>query len=166
TVIVWEITDSYDAPYESQGFAEGNYIHCILDDVALTLSVQLRSSPEIGGGTLIASPSDGPQLFFVDGGSATNNFPGTPTPQPFWSRCVGTTLQRISPNNITPYASIASTPNASQCQITPVCDLTISDIYSVTPASGPTTADGSLTISATSSNGTIKYSLQEDFSYD
>src|SRR5690606_8369202 len=83
-----------------------------------------------------------------------------------WSRCVGTTLQRISPNNIFPYASIGSTPNASQCQITPVCDLTISDIYSVTPASGPTTADGSLTISATSSNGTIKYSLQEDFNYN
>lgn len=165
TVIVWEITDDYDSPHNTNGFADGNFIHCILDDVALTLSVQIRSSSEIGGGTLIASPSDGPQLFFVDGGSATNNFPGTPTPQPFWSRCSGTTLQKISPNNIFPYASIGSTPNASQCQITPVCDLTISDVYSVTPATGPSNADGSVTISATSSNGTIRYSLTEGFDY-
>ena len=165
TVIVWEITQDYDSPHNTNGFADGNYIHCILDDSALTLSVQIRSSPAIGGGTLIASPTDGPQLFFVDGGSATNNFPGTPTPQPFWSRCVGTTLQRISPNNIFPYASIGSTPNSSQCQITPVCDLTISDAYTVTPASGPSEADGSVTISATSSNGTIRYSMQQDFDY-
>lgn len=165
TVIVWKITQDYNSPHNTNGFVVGNYIHCILDDVALTLSVQIRNTASIGGGTLVASPGSGPQLFFVDGGTSSNNFTGTPTPQPFWSRCVSTTLQRISPNNLFPYASIGSTPNSSQCQITPVCDLTISDLYSVTAASGPAVADGSVTISATSSNGTIRYSLNPGFDY-
>lgn len=165
TVLVWRIDVTYNNPYNLAGYEAGNYIHCILDDVTLAMSVQIRTASSIGGGSLVSSPVSGPSIFFGDGGSSTTSFPGTPTPLPLWARCDGTTYQRVTPINSYPFAAVGSFPNSSQCVVSPVCDLTISDVYSVTPASGPSISDGSVTISATSSNGVIRYSLTEGFEY-
>jgi hypothetical protein len=127
-----------------------------LDEVTFALSVEIRN----GSGTLIESPVSGPPLFSGMNGMATQL-----TPLPLYQWCDGTTLKKINVLNTFPYASIAEFPNNVACQIGPVCDVEIINEYAMTPATGPSNADGSFTVSATSSNGTIRYSLDADFDY-
>lgn len=161
TVIVWRITTSYNAPFDADGFVVGNFIHAILDDSDDSLHVEVRDSSVAGSGTLVSTPVTGPGLFFVDGGISTRL-----TPDPLYRRCDGVDLYGVIPINTFPYASFGVVQyNAAECQIAPVCDIQLSDDYTVVEASGPGTPDGSLEVSATSSNGVIRYSLQEGFTY-
>lgn len=148
--------------------AAGNYLHVFLDDTAGTFEVLYTDSSVIGGGTDLGTLSGtGPNLFYngVDGG-------GVPIPgravliyNGYYQWCDGTTLNKISVLSNYPYAGILSFPGASECVIAPVCDLEISSLYTMVPVSDPTVPDGSIEISATSSNGVIRFSLTEGFEY-
>jgi hypothetical protein len=81
-----------------------------------------------------------------------------------YSFCNGVNLQSFEVKSLFPYATKISTPNHFSCTST-VCDLQISDDFTIQAASDFTTADGAVEVSATSSNGTIKYSLDPAFNY-
>lgn len=163
-VLVWRVDTSYTGSWNSDmglmPINAGDYLHVRLDDATQAITVKRTSSSVEGGGTEYGTLTEGPNLFFGFDGAAT-----LLTVSPYYSFCDGTTLHAIGTNNLFPYATLSNNPGALECAIVPVCDLEINSIYSVTPTSGPTDADGVITVSATSSNGTIKFSLDEDFDY-
>lgn len=132
-------------------------IFVVFDTVTQTLSVQIRT----GSGTLIESPVAGPGLY-----SGVNGHSTVITPSPYYQFCDGTTLKKIALINTFPYATLAEFPNHNLCQIVPVCDLEFDSLSQITPATDPDTADGAVTVSATSSNGEIRYSMTPNFDYD
>lgn len=168
TVLVWRIDTSYDSPLPANWntnlgpvtITAGNHIHVIVDDVTFQVFADYRSSSTPGGGSFMGRLTEGPNLFFGYNGAAT-----LLTVQPYWQTCDGTTLRKVGSSNVFPYGTLSNNPNAAECQIAPVCDLEISPFYEVQDATGPTNADGSITITATSSNGTIKYSFNPNFEY-
>lgn len=159
-VIVWRITTSFNEPYASAGYVVGNFIHTMFNDATLEVTVNIRDSSTPGGGTLVGTPLTGPNLFFVDGGIAQRI-----TPDPLYGYCDGTTLKSIQHKNTFPYGSLDDTLNAVECQIAPVCDLQLSDTYTVVDSTGPANADGEIQVSGTSSNGQVRYSLSDNFDY-
>jgi hypothetical protein len=159
-VIVWRITTNFNEPYASAGYIVGNFIHTMFNDATLEVTVNIRDSATDGAGTLIGNPVTGPNLFFVDGGIAQRI-----TSDPLYGYCDGTTLKSIQHKNTFPYGSLDDTLNAVECQVAPVCDLQISDSYTVVDATGPGEPDGEIQVSGTSSNGEVRYSLTELFDY-
>jgi hypothetical protein len=80
--------------------------------------------------------------------------------------CSGTSLVKYNRNTSYPYAQYVALANHNSCIINPeTCDLIVVGSPSFVPASDYGVADGSITITATSTN-TIKYKLNSDFSYD
>lgn len=66
-----------------------------------------------------------------------------------------------------PYFYITPFPDAPICSVTPVvCDLQVTGVPAITPASSETSADGQLVVTATSSNSPIQYKLGSDFVYN
>lgn len=167
-VLVYKILTSYSGSYPGDGggspytLTADNFLHVKLDDVANTLSLEYSSSSTPGAGTIYsASLYDGPpNLYFGYGG-----FAQLLTAEPYFQYCEGTTLHKVGTSNGFPYGTLSWNFNNSECILAPVCDLEISSLYTVTPATGPSNADGEITISATSSNGVIKYSLNPSFVY-
>lgn len=147
----------------------GNYLHVLLDDSDNSLSVLYTDSSVNGGGTDLGTLSGaGPNLYYngVDGSGVP--YPGRAaliSSSPYYQWCDGTTLRKIGTLSGYPYGGVQSYPGASECVIAPVCDLEISSIYTTVPATGPANNDGSLTVTAVSSNGVIRLSLTEDFEY-
>ncbi len=162
-VLVWQITTSYTGSWNSNlgpvSLTAGNYLHVRVDNVTFDLSVDYRSSPDEGGGSYLGTLTEGPNLFFGFDGAAT-----LITAAPFWQKCDGTVLRKIGTNNLFPYATLSYNEGALECAVAPVCDLNIS-LVSTTVASGPSTPDGAVEVAGTSSNGTIKYSLNPAFNY-
>jgi hypothetical protein len=166
-VLVYKIVTSYTGSWAGAGggspftLTDDNYLHVKVDDVANTVAVEYSSSSVPGAGTVYSTGlTEGPNLFFGYDGNVE-----LLTAEPYYQYCEGTTLHKVGTSSNWPYGTLSWNFNNSECQLAPVCDLDISSLYTITPASGPTTADGAITISATSSNGTIKYSLNPDFDY-
>ncbi len=167
-VLVYKIITSYTGTYPGDGggspynLTADNFLHVKLDDVANTLSLEYSSASTPGAGTIYTtSLYDGPpNLYFGYGG-----FAELLTTFPYYQYCEGTTLHKVGTSNGFPYGTLSFNFNNSECILAPVCDLEISSSYTVTPATGPSNADGAITISATSSNGVIKYSLNPSFVY-
>ena len=165
-VLVWKIVTSYTgtwagSPSGPYTLTADNYIHVQINDATNTLSVQYTSAEAEGAGTIYAtSLTDGPNLFFGYDGAVQ-----LVTIAPYYQYCEGTTLHQVGTSNGFPYGTLSTNPNNSECQIAPTCDLEISNSYTITEASSPSVSDGAITISATSSNGTIKYSLDPAFDY-
>jgi hypothetical protein len=164
TVIIYEITDTYDdGGWGGTTYQDDYFIHVLFDTVTKAISVQIRTSSVAEGGSLIASPATGPNLFFGHNGAATRVYPDNLSD--LYAACDGTTLDYINVLANYPYGGYANIPDSPSCYIAPTCDLELSSLYTTSAASGPSTADGSFTVSATSSNGTIKYSLTPNFDY-
>lgn len=64
-----------------------------------------------------------------------------------------------------PYFRIEYLYDHPSCSLTPVCDLRFNTIADVTDATSLTASDGSIIVSAVSSNTGIQYKLNEDFVY-
>jgi hypothetical protein len=164
--LVWQVTTQYTGSWDIQGGGSitllvGHFIHVVLDDELHTLVAHVRTSSDPNFGTFIGELLEGPNLFFGNEGAAV-----IITPSPYYQYCDGTTLRQIVANNQWPYGSLAVTFIAGECQIAPVCDLDFSPLVLRTSASGPVTADGTLTLFADSSNGPIKFALNDpDFDY-
>lgn len=167
-VLVYKIITTYSGSYPGSGggspytLTADNFLHVKLDDVTHTLSLEYSSASTPGAGTIYTSSLfDGPpNLYFGYGG-----FAELLSPSPYYQYCEGTTLHKVGTSNGFPYGTLSTNLNNSECILAPVCDLDISSLYTITPATGPANADGAITISATSSNGTIKYSLNPSFVY-
>lgn len=135
-------------------YETGQYIRVIADGASIRAELWTASD----GGSFIATPSGGPN---IDGGfnqitvssGAFNNA----------KYCDGEDLVSYSSKLSWPYANYHLTEDHPSCAIV-VCDL---EITSATPTNetGVGQADGEVALTATSSNGTIKYSLTENFDY-
>lgn len=162
-VLVYKIITNYSGTWDSDmgshTLSADNYIHVLLDDVTETFIVKYQASPEEGI-NILGTLTEGPHLFFGFDGAVT-----LMTSAPYYQWCDSTTLNKVNVLNNFPYAFLSFFPDAAECAIAPTCDLEISSLYSTTDATGPSTADGSLTVSATGTNGTIKFSLDPDFDY-
>lgn len=80
--------------------------------------------------------------------------------------CSGTYLVLLGLLNVYPFAQYATLADHYSCAVNPpTCDLIVVGAPTVTPSSDESTADGSITITATSTNA-IKYKLNSDFAYD
>jgi hypothetical protein len=134
----------------------GDYINVYWDDVASVIEVQQFDDAADTSGTVITT---GPDL----GADRIDYEPVTSLPIPY-SYCASTTLVKFQQRTLFPYVNEIQTPNHFSC-IALVCDLQISDDYVIQPASDFVTPDGAVEVTATSSNGDIKYSLDPNFDY-
>jgi hypothetical protein len=164
TVIIYRIDDTYDdGGWGATTYQADYFIHVLFDNVTKAISVQIRTAGTIDGGSLIASPTTGPNLFYGHNGTSVRIYPVDLND--IYDACDGTTREYINVLPNFPYGGYAFELDSSRCAITPVCDLEFSSLYTTTKASGPSTADGAFTVSASSTNGTIKYSLTPNFDY-
>lgn len=81
------------------------------------------------------------------------------------SLCVGTAKVKYQRDSVFPYLTYTLLYNHPTCNIPLVCDLQFTNLPVVTNASSSTTSDGSVTVSASSSNSPIQYLLNKDFVY-
>ncbi len=81
--------------------------------------------------------------------------------------CSGTTRKQFPRTIVTfPYVEIVNLSGNPSCAVSPtVCDLTIGSFPTVVNESSDGASDGSITVTATSSNGAIEYNLNADFIY-
>lgn len=167
TVLIYRVTTSYSGTYTSTGGALtydlGDIFHIIYDTVANTFTVEFRTSGSgPGAGTLITTALSGPPLTGSAGGAVEKLYPFG---NDLYKYCEGTTLWQMSSSGNFPYCGKYGIANSPYCYIAPTCDLTFSNEYTTTDATGPETNDGSLTVSATTSYGVIKYGIG-NFNYD
>lgn len=135
----------------------GNYIRVIADGTAVRSEVWTTAGGVIPeDGTLVATPSGGPD---IDGEItvASSSFFNA-------QYCDGDDLVYYTIQNTWPYAASHVSTDHPSCAMV-VCDLNI-DSFSTTNETGVGNEDGTITPVASSSNGTVKYSLDPDFDYD
>jgi hypothetical protein len=155
-VLTWNIGTTYDGSWAADPggttiITAGSTIIVKLDDTTGQLTAWKNGTIQ-----LLA----GPNLFFGYNGSASLS-----TVAPFYQYCQGTVLRQVGTSSNWPYGTLGSNSNNSECQIAPTCDLEISSFYTITPATGPSAADGSIVGSGTTSNGIPKYSFDPNFDY-
>jgi hypothetical protein len=137
------------------GYDASDYVFCMWDDVDQVIKVYVGQLIDIG---LSPVQTSGPSL-----GIANTDY--TPTDYGF-KYCTGETLNYFQYNTgVFPYVFRSEQLNSFVCQVVTVCDIQIGDNPTITPASTTTTNDGTITVTATSSNGAIKVQLF-DFNYD
>lgn len=130
----------------------GQYIRVIGD--AASIRAELWDAPT--GGNFIGQPSGGPNLT-GDGITVASFAFLNPT------YCDVSDQVSYSVKNEWPYADYVLTVDHPSCTIT-VCDLEITG-YTVTNESTVGASDGQIALTATSSNGTIEFSLTSGFAY-
>lgn len=81
------------------------------------------------------------------------------------SLCVGTSKVKYDRQSAFPYLKQTLLTDHPTCNIPVVCDLQFDNLPVVTNASTSTSTDGSVVVSASSSNGSIQYFLNKDFAY-
>lgn len=149
------------------GLTTDNYVNVYWDDLTNQVQVQKFDDAADTSGTVITS---GPDIgarnvnhAIVDGlENQSDDFTFLK-----YKFCSGTTLVNFFAQSLYPYVSRASGPNNIQCVSGgAVCDLAFSDTYSSQLASDTVTPDGTASVTATSSNGIVKYSLNPNFDYN
>lgn len=163
SVVVWRITQMYTGQaLAADGVTTitlqaGNFIHCVLNDATHTLTSKYSSSSSDDTGQLIKS---GPNIY-IDPTGASELF----SPQPLYQYCEGTTLHAVGTSNNYPYGTLSTNANSPICTIGGVCDLIIDTDAVITPVSSPGASDGSIIGGASSNNGLIKFSFDQNFPY-
>lgn len=139
-------------------FVAGDVLTTFIDDTNVSptayfigqtqgVSVELNGSPLALGFTLL------------------DISPSVVTITKYSSFCVGTTLVEPQIWTIYPYTSYVIYEDNYSCAVNPpTCDLIVVGTPTTTPSSSQTTADGSITVTATSTNS-IEYNLNSDFVY-
>lgn len=160
-VLTYQITTTFNSPYGA--FQAGYYIQVYFDESTETYSADLTA--DYNGASIISgSLSLGPNLFYGDGGAVTRVFPSSSSN--LYQFCDGTTLKYTRTIPGLPYAALGLDLNSSLCTLSPVCNLLFDAGRTIiTATTGPSTTDGSFSVFAYSSNGTVKYYL-DDVAFD
>lgn len=130
----------------------GQYIRVIGN--GSTIRAELWTAPT--GGSFIGQPSGGPNLIGDGITVASFEFKNP-------KYCDGEDQVSYTVKNVWPYANYVLSEDHPSCTIT-VCDLSI-DSFVVSNESTVGAADGEISLNATSSNGTIEFSLTPGFAY-
>lgn len=163
--------ETWYTPAGPVDFVPNTWLHVILDDVTDVITLEYKDSPDPD-----ADPShslgliiSGPDLYFNESlGQYLAGYGGRAmiqTLKPYYQRCDVHTLVRLEPMGEFPYAKLVYIPGAAECAILPTCDLEISSTYTSVRASSDVATDAEIHVHATSSNGVIKYSLDQNFDY-
>jgi hypothetical protein len=165
TVAIYRVTSTYSGTYTSTGgpltYDLGDIFHCVYDTDTDHTTVEFRTSGSgPGAGSLITTALSGPSL--TGTGTVELLYPSGSI---FYKYCEGTTLWQTYSSGSFPYVGKYGVVNSPYCYIAPTCDLSFSNEYSNTDATGPVNNDGSLEVSATTSYGVIKYNIG-NFNYD
>lgn len=143
------------------GLTTGNYVNVYWDDTSDVIEVQKFDDGSDTTGTVITT---GPDIgardinhrvisgLVIDELGFTSNFCE-------YRFCDGTTLNLFYAVSSFPYASQLTSAGHASCTVDVVCDLQIADDFTTVSASDSVTADGEISVSATSSNGTIKFAV-------
>lgn len=153
------------------GLTVGKFVEVYWNDVTAAFEVYEYDDDSDTSGTLRTSGPDlglegrirNPDYEYISGLNYTT-VDGQRIQLLNYSFCEGTTLQIFQGQPLFPYAKRGSIDNHFSCALN-ICDLQISDTYTIINASDTVTSDGAILITATSSNGPIKYSLNPDFVY-
>lgn len=137
-------------------YLTGQYIHVIADGP--NVRAELRDSGVPGGGSLIGTPSGGPDLTGA-AGQITVSSGAFLDPR----YCDGTDLIYYTTKLTWPYADYHKSVDHPSCAVV-VCDLEILTA-TVTNETASGQSDGQVALTSSSSNGTVKYSLIQDFDY-
>jgi hypothetical protein len=153
--------------FTTQGsFAAGQYINTYWNDVTELIEVhEFDDAADTTGTVITTGPNIGANFTDYEVFNITKRTrPFTPgSAKSFYTFCEGTTLTHFTHKETFPYSVRVETANHASCSSV-VCDLIISS-YEVIEASDSVTADGAITVNATSSNGVIHYSMDRDFPY-
>lgn len=114
-------------------------------------------------GTTITSGNQIPQTFYILGSTPDTYYKSEYTEQVLI--CDSTSKVKYERQSGFPYLSQTFLLNHPSCDIPVVCDLKFTTLPDITNASTSTALDGSVTVTASSSNGAIQYSIGKDFSY-
>lgn len=101
--------------------------------------------------------------FFTYNGQYVNDF----NIQNYYQQiiCSGADLLQFTRISSFPYISYTRLVNHPTCFVGDVCDLQFDRLPLVTSASSPTATDGQIVVSASGTNGAVKYKLNADFQY-
>lgn len=148
------------------GVVAGNYINVNWDDVALDYEVHKFDNASDTTETVItAGPDLGAKDFDFEVISGIQD-PTSGFSFLQYRFCDGTTLNTFFIVSSFPYASKVEASNHEACTVDIVCDLIINDSYTVQKATAPDATDGAISVTAESSNGTIKFAIDDpDFDY-
>lgn len=147
-------------------FAYGDIVNVFYDTTLNTYvvyknDVQITSGPTLGAAQTFQSSSVIITNFTVN---PINDSGVVDSTRPDVKFCSGTTLITASNySSLFPYASTTSEPNHSSCAVS-VCDIAFNGAPVITQPTDPLTADGSISVVATSSNTGIRYTLLTDIS--
>jgi hypothetical protein len=159
------------------GVISGNFINVYWDDSSSAIVVHKFDDANDSSGTVMtAGPDLGADRFDHEKADGIMRPPPPPerggTPDPpgtvygsVYRFCTGDTLNNFSPKSTFPYVTLVQTPNHFSCATGPVCDLQISDEFTIQPATDFVTPTGVIEVTATSSHGPVKYSLNQNFDY-
>jgi hypothetical protein len=149
--ILWKLNSPYGT------YTANEYVDVYWDDVTLALVVHEN-------GIVITSGADIPARFTY--GGLTDFFYKT---EKFYqvSICNGTSLLLFERIPAFPYIYIVETQNHPTCSLSgEVCDLNFDSLPVITGVSTATSLDGQMVVSASGSNGSVKYRLNSDFEYN
>lgn len=167
TIVNIRLTQNYGGSFQT-----GYYIVIYWDDVAAAIGAKLYDYND----NLIGVITTGPDLGQLQvnqvrevtyDNSSVNRLTGQVNPPKFffsnYKFCDGLTLntfQGLFTNPSFPYVTQVETLNAAECGVN-VCDIHFTGIPLIAHPTNSATADGSFTVTAASSHGTIEFSLAD-----
>jgi len=116
-------------------------------------------------GTQIYSGANlGRDEYITNAGDYTKNYTVSIEPKnsTIYQFCNGGDLNYFEFSQAFPYADRLIEVNSTMCNTSIVCDLKFLGIAEIVKPSTATATDGQITVTAETSNGTLKYSLQEE----
>lgn len=137
------------------GYVTGDSVQVYWSDVTNDFKVYKNGVSATSGNSI-------PAVFIFNG--KDNNYYKSESIEQV-SICVGTSKLKYQRQGPFPYLTSELLTNHPTCNIPVVCDLQFTNLPVVTNASTSTASDGSVTVSATTSNGSIQYALNRDFAY-
>lgn len=137
------------------GYVAGDTVQTYWDDASANFKVYKN-------GVLASSGNDIPQTFYYNGNYSIY-YKSESLEQLLI--CSGTSKLKYTRQSAFPYLEPTFLTNHPSCNIPVVCDLQFTSLPVITNASSSTSEDGSIVVSATSSNGAIQYAINRDFAY-
>jgi hypothetical protein len=141
----------------NSGFVAGDIVITYWDDVALSIVSYLNGSPLSSGVTLGLAKYRPHRQALVINYTVTNE----PIGGPVYQVCIGTSLFSFAFNAVFPYSRYTETVNSASCITNIVCDVLFSGAPVIVKPTTSSSTDGQITVVATSSNGSVRYDLED-----
>lgn len=141
------------------GYVAGDIVITYWDDVAEGVVSYKNGVLQPSGATL------GISQYRPHRGSLVINYTVTnePVDEPIYQFCDSTTLVQFVFQTAFPYTKTQGTPNSASCVANVVCDLLYIGAPIIVRPTTDVSSDGEITVVAEGSNGSVRYSLNDDF---